>query len=99
MMSVMSKKKSKLDRYTWIITELVLGILALGYGLTAIIGWPTETNLLYIILICLGSFLVLIAIIQLIIMRKKKINKFCSKCGEKIKKEDDFCPKCGEKIS
>ncbi len=98
MMSIMSKKKSKLDRFTWIITELILGILALGYGLAGIIGWPTSSNYLYIILICLGSILLLTSIIQIIIMRKKKINKFCSKCGEKIKKEDDFCPKCGEKI-
>ncbi len=97
-MSVMSKKKSKLDRYTWIITELVLGIAALGYGLFGIIVTPTPLNYLYIILICLGSISILTAIIQMTIMRKKKINKFCSKCGEKIKKEDDFCPKCGEKI-
>ena len=98
MMSVMPKKKSKLDRYTWIITELVLGIAAFGYGLFGMIITPTTYNYVYIILVCLGSILLLTAIIQITLMRKKKINKFCSKCGEKIKKEDDFCPKCGEKI-
>ena len=94
----MPKKKSKFDRYTWIITELVLGIAALGYGLFGIIDRSTTYNYIYIILVSLGSILFLVAIIQITLMRKKKINKFCSKCGEKIKKEADFCPKCGEKI-
>jgi ribosomal protein S27AE len=97
-MRAMPKKKSKFDRYTWIITELVLGIAALGYGLFGKIMTPTSYNYIYIILVCLGSILLLVAIFQLTTMRKKKISKFCSKCGEKIKKEDDFCPKCGEKI-
>ncbi len=97
-MSVMPKKKSTFDRYTWIVTELVIGIAALGYGLFGIIKTPTSTNYTYIVLVCTGSILLLMAIIQIIIMRKKKVNIFCSKCGEKIKKADDFCPKCGEKI-
>jgi len=97
-MSVMPKRKSTFDKYTWIVTELILGIAALGYGLFGIIVTPTTLNYVYIILICLGSILLLTAIIQIIMHRKKKISKFCSKCGEKIKKEDDFCPKCGEKI-
>ncbi len=98
MMSVMPKKKSAFDRYTWIVTELVIGIAALGYGLFGIIDRPTSSNYFFIILICSGSILLLVSIIQIVMMRKKKIDKFCSKCGEKIKKEDDFCPKCGEKI-
>jgi len=98
MMSVMPKKKSTFDRYTWIVTELIIGIAALGYGLFGIIKTPTDSNYFYIILVCSGSILLLMSIIQIIMLRKKKINKFCSKCGEKIKKADDFCPKCGEKI-
>jgi hypothetical protein len=97
-MSVMPKKKSVFDKYTWIVTELIVGIAALGYGLFGIIKTPTPTNYAYIILVCLGSIGLLVAIIQIIILRKKKVNKFCSKCGEKIKKEDKFCPKCSEKI-
>ncbi len=97
-MSVMSKKKSVFDKYTWIVTELIVGIAAFGYGLFGIIKTPTSTNYTYIILVCLGSIGLLVAIIQIIILRKKKVNKFCSKCGEKIKKEDKFCPKCSEKI-
>jgi len=98
-MSDMPKKKSTFDRYTWIVTELIIGIAVLGYGLYGIIDRPTTTNYVYIILVSSGSILLLMAIIQIILQRKKKISKFCSKCGEKIKKEDKFCPKCSEKIS
>lgn len=95
----MTKKKSTFDKYTWIITELVIGIAALGYGLFGIIVTPTTSNYLYIILVCGGSILTLAAIIQILILRKKKIDKFCSKCGEKIKKEDEFCAKCGKELA
>ena len=94
----MSKKRSKFDMITWIITELIIGLGLLVYGLYATINALPDINVLYIILACLGICFLLASIIQILIYRKKKIMKFCSKCGEKIKKDDEFCSKCGEKI-
>ena len=95
----MSKKKRGLDKYTWIITELVIGLAALGYGLYATINSLPELNAVYVVIASLGMLLLLIAITQILIGRRKKIKKFCSKCGAEIKKEDEFCAKCGAEIS
>jgi hypothetical protein len=94
----MSKRRSKLDMFTWIVTELIIGLGLLVYGLYAMINALPDINVLYIILASLGLCLLLASIIQILVYRKKKIKKFCSKCGEKIKKDDEFCAKCGEKI-
>ena len=94
----MSKKKRGLDRYTWIITELVIGLAALIYGLYATINALPTLNAIYIVIASLGLLLLLISVIQFLIGRKKKIKKYCAKCGEEIKKEDEFCAKCGEEI-
>lgn len=94
----MSKKRSKLDMFTWIITELIIGLGLTVYGLYATITALPDINVLYIVLASLGVCLLLVSTIQILVYRKKKIKKFCSKCGEKIKKDDEFCSKCGEKV-
>ena len=91
----MAKKKSNLNRLTWIFTEMFIGLAGLVYGLW---GTITQEPVIYVILLSLGGILLLVAIIQLIFYFKKKEKIYCAKCGEKIKKKDDFCPKCGEKI-
>ena len=95
----MSKKKRGLDRYTWMITELVIGLAAFVYGLYATLTSLQELNAIYIVVASLGMLLLLIAITQILIDRRKKIKKYCSKCGVEIKKEDEFCAKCGVEIS
>ena len=95
----MSKKKRGLDKYTWIITELVIGLAALIYGLYATFKSLQDLNAIYVVIACLGMLLLLIAIAQILIDRRKKIKKYCSKCGAEIKKEDEFCAKCGAEIS
>ena len=95
----MPKKRSTFDKLTWIITELIIGTAALGYGLFGMISKLPEIVVIYIVLLCGGAILLTAGIIQIVILRKKKVKKFCSKCGEKIKKEDEFCAKCGEKIA
>ncbi len=94
----MPKRRSKLDMLTWIITELIIGIGLIVYGLYATINALPAINVLYIVLASLGVCFLLASIIQILVYRKKKIKKFCSKCGEKIKKDDEFCAKCGEKV-
>ncbi len=94
----MPKKRSKLDMLTWIITELIIGLGLSVYGLYATINALPDINVLYIILASIGVCLLFASIIQILVYRKKKIKKFCSKCGEKIKKDDEFCSKCGEKV-
>ena len=94
----MSKKRG-LDRKTWIVTELVIGLAGIVYGLYATISSLPALNAIYIVIASLGFLLLLIAIVQILIGRKRKIKKYCSKCGEEIKKEDEFCAKCGEEIS
>ncbi|MFW9851886.1 MAG: zinc ribbon domain-containing protein [Candidatus Thorarchaeota archaeon] len=91
-------KRSKLNVLTWIFTELVIGLGLLVYGLSATIIALPEINVVYIVLASIGICLLLVSIIQILIYRKKKVKKFCSKCGEKIKKDDEFCSKCGEKV-
>ena len=95
----MPKKKSTFNRYTWIITELILGLASFGYGLSGLIMQATETLYIFTILTTLGGIAIVVAIIQILILRKKKVDKFCSKCGEKIKKEDEFCAKCGKELA
>ena len=95
----MSKKKRGLDRYTWIITEPVIGLAALVYGLYATINSLPVLNAIYVIIASLGMLLLLIALTQILIGRRKKIKKYCSKCGAEIKKEDEFCAKCGAEIT
>jgi len=95
----MSKKKRGLDKYTWIITELVIGLAALIYGLYATINSLPNPPVTYIVIASLGMLLLLIAIGQTLLTKRKKIKKYCSKCGEEIKKEDEFCAKCGEEIT
>jgi hypothetical protein len=94
----MPKTKSIFDKFTWIITEMILGIAILSYGLYAII---LEVLPIYFsaALCVVGGLLLIASIIQILIRRKKKIKKYCSKCGQKTKKGDEFCSKCGEKIT
>ena len=95
----MSKRKSKLDKFTWIVTELIIGLGLLVYGLYATISaLSEEINVLYIVLASLGFCLLLASIIQILVYRKKKVKKFRAKCGEQIKKDDEFCAECGEQI-
>ena len=94
----MSKRKSKLDMFTWIVTELIIGLGLLVYGLYATIIALPSINILYVVLASLGVCLLIASTIQIFVYRKKKVKKFCSKCGEKIKKDDEFCSKCGEKV-
>ena len=91
----MPKKKSNLNKYTWIFTELLIGLAALIYGLWATI---TQESVIYIILLSLGGVLFVVAVVQLIIAFRKREKHYCAKCGEQIKKEDEFCKKCGEQI-
>ena len=95
----MSKKKRGLDKYTWIVAELVIGLAALIYGLYATINSLPVLNAIYVVIASLGMLLLLIAVGQILIARRKKIKKYCPKCGEKIKTEDEFCAKCGEEIT
>ena len=91
----MPKKKSNLNKYTWIFTELLIGLAALIYGLW---GTIAQDQIIYIILLSMGGVLLVVAIIQLIIALRKREKLYCAKCGDKIKKDDEFCKKCGEKI-
>ena len=91
----MAKKKSNVNKLTWIFTELIIGLAGLVYGLW---GTITQGQVIYIILLALGGTLLLVAILQIIIHFKKREKIFCAKCGERIKKHDEFCAKCGEKI-
>ncbi|MEE9410654.1 MAG: zinc ribbon domain-containing protein [Candidatus Heimdallarchaeota archaeon] len=95
----MSKKKRGLNKYTWIVTELLIGLAALVYGLYATIKSLPDPNVTYIVITILGTVLLFIAIGQILLARRKKIKKHCSKCGEKIKKDDEFCAKCGKEIT
>jgi len=72
----MSKKKRGLDRYTWIITEPVIGLAALVYGLYATINSLPVLNAIYVIIASLGMLLLLIALTQILIGRRKKIKKY-----------------------
>ena len=103
----MTKKRSKFDKITWIITELVLGLAALVYGLYGVIAKkdpqdPQDPQVLYIILVSVGCVLTLFAIAQIVIGRRRKkqdkIIHHCPKCGKKVEKADEFCRKCGEKV-
>lgn len=97
----MTKKRSKFDKITWIITELVLGLVALVYGLYGVIP-DQEPQVLYIILASVGCVLTLFAVAQIMIGRRRKkqdkIIHHCPKCGKKVEKADEFCRKCGEKV-
>ncbi|MCK4845317.1 MAG: zinc-ribbon domain-containing protein [Candidatus Heimdallarchaeota archaeon] len=97
----MTKKRSKFDKITWIITELVLGLVALVYGLYGVID-AHDPQVLYIILASVGCVLTLFAVVQIVIERRRKkqdkIIHHCPKCGKKVEKEDEFCRKCGEKV-
>jgi len=97
-MLIYMPKRSKLDMLTWIVTELIIGIGLVIYGLYATINALPVINVVYIVLASIGICLLIASIIQILIYRKKKVKKFCSKCGEKIKKDDEFCSKCGEKV-
>lgn len=105
----MTKKRSKFDKITWIITELVLGLVALVYGLYGVIADQIddqiddqEPQVLYIVLASVGCVLTLFAIAQIMIGRRRKkqdkIIHHCPKCGKKVEKADEFCRKCGEKV-
>lgn len=101
----MTKKRSKFDKITWIITELVLGLVALVYGLYGVIADQIndrEPQVLHIILASVGCVITLFAIAQIVIGRRRKkqdkIIHHCPKCGKKVEKTDEFCRKCGEKV-
>ena len=94
----MPKKKSSFNRYTWVITELIIGLAGLVYGLYGTISSLPDPITTYIILLSMGSILFILAILQLILLLKRREKIYCAKCGERIKKNEEFCPKCGEKI-
>ncbi|MHA1199159.1 MAG: zinc ribbon domain-containing protein [Candidatus Heimdallarchaeaceae archaeon] len=95
----MPKIKSTFNRLTWVLTELIIGLAGLVYGLWGTISLlPDDIGVTYIILLSLGGVLLILATVQLIIYFKKKEKIYCAKCSERIKKNDEFCSKCGEKI-
>ncbi len=96
------KKKSKFDQITWIITGIIIGILGAIYGLYGLIKADQHLIILYSIIAIVGSILLLIAVTQIIIIKRKekkeaKIER-CPKCGAKVFKGDEHCRKCGYKL-
>ena len=61
----MSKKKSSFNKLTWIITELIIGLGGLIYGLYGTIKSIPDIKIVYIVVLSLGAVLLIIAILQI----------------------------------
>ncbi|MHA1866875.1 MAG: zinc ribbon domain-containing protein [Candidatus Heimdallarchaeaceae archaeon] len=97
------QNKSKFDRITWIVTELIIGFAASGYGVYGLFKGLPEQKILHIIISSIGVILLLLALTQILIFRAKKKKakkvKHCPKCGAEVQKGDEHCRKCGEKLN
>jgi len=97
------QNKSKFDRITWIVTELIIGFAAAGYGVYGLFKGLPEQKIVHIIIASIGGVLLLLAFSQILILRGKKKRtkeiKHCPKCGAEVQKGDEHCRKCGEKLN